>query len=93
MSADNRAWFGQTQKSALPADAELWMVVVDQLAKFTSIRAAEIFFEPVQLHLQIADLLEQLSILDSALAGVLALFATCEQLAGAIEELPLPAEA
>ena len=37
-----------------------------------------------------ADLLEQLSLLDLALAGVLALFASGEQLAGAIEELPLP---
>ncbi|QNJ30623.1 hypothetical protein SynPROS91_00195 [Synechococcus sp. PROS-9-1] len=48
------------------------------------------FFEPLQLHLQLADLLEQLSLLDLALAGVLALFASGEQLAGAIEELPLP---
>jgi len=66
------------------------MVVIDQLAQFTGIRGAEIFFEPLQLHLQLADLLEQLSLLDLALAGVLALFASGEQLAGSIEELSLP---
>jgi hypothetical protein len=35
---------GQTQQRALPADGELWMVVIDQLAQCTGIRAAEIFF-------------------------------------------------
>jgi hypothetical protein len=45
---------GQTQQRALPADAELRVVVIDQLAQFTGIRAAEIFFEPLQLHLQLA---------------------------------------
>jgi len=74
----------------LAADAELRVVVIDQLAQFTGVRAAEIFFEPLQLHLQLADLLEQLGFSDLALARVLAVFASCEELAGAIEELPLP---
>jgi hypothetical protein len=34
------------------------MVVINQRAEFTSIRAAEILFELLQLHLQQADLLE-----------------------------------
>ena len=34
---------GQAQQSALRADAELWMVVIDQLAQFTGVRAAENF--------------------------------------------------
>lgn len=34
---------GQAQQRTLPADAELGMVVIDQLAQFTGIRAAEIF--------------------------------------------------
>jgi hypothetical protein len=31
----------QTQEQALPADAEIGVVVIDQLAQFTGIRAAE----------------------------------------------------
>jgi len=34
------------------------MVVIDQLTKFTSVRAALTLFEPLQLNLQLADLLE-----------------------------------
>jgi len=58
-----------------------------------SSRASEqlrLFFEPLQLHLQPPDLLEQLSLLGLSLLLVLALLAPGEQLAGAIEELPLP---
>jgi hypothetical protein len=50
---------GNAQQHALPSDAELRVVVIDQLAQFMGVRAAE-FFEPLQLHLQAADLLEQL---------------------------------
>jgi hypothetical protein len=53
-------------------------------------RAAEPFFEPLQLHLQPADLLEQISLLVLTLVLVSALFAHGEQLAGAVEQLPLP---
>ena len=49
-----------------------------------------LFFEPLQLHLQLADLLEQLGLLGLALLFVLALLAPGEQLAGAIEQLALP---
>jgi hypothetical protein len=63
--------------------------VIDQLAQFMGVRATEIFFEPLQFHLEHADLLEQLSLLGLALAAVLALLATGEQLTGAIQELPL----
>ena len=66
------------------------MVVIDQLAQFTGIRAAEIFLELLQLHLQLADLFEQLGFFDLALARVVAVFVSCEELAGAIVELPLP---
>ena len=58
-----------------------------------SSRASEqlrFFFEPLQLHLQLADLLEQLSLLGLTLLLVLALLAAGEQLAGAIQQLPLP---
>ena len=34
----------QPQQRTLPADAELIVVVIDQLAQFTGIRAAEAFF-------------------------------------------------
>jgi hypothetical protein len=60
------------------------MVVIDQLAKVTDIRAAESFFEPLQLHLKPSDLLEQLRLL------ILALHAPGEQLAGAVQQLLLP---
>jgi hypothetical protein len=35
---------GQAQQRTLPADAEIRVVVIDQLAQFTGIRAAETFF-------------------------------------------------
>jgi hypothetical protein len=35
---------GQTQQGALPADAELWMIVIEQLAKLTRVKAAENLF-------------------------------------------------
>jgi len=60
------------------------------VAQFTDIEAAETFFEPLQLHLQPVDLLEQLSLLDLPLLFVLSLFAPGEQLAGSFEQLPLP---
>ena len=48
------------------------------------------FFEPLQLHLKPADLLEQLRLLGLPLVLVLSLLAPDEQLAGSIEQLPLP---
>ena len=48
------------------------------------------FFEPLQLHLQPPDLLEQLCFLGLPLLLVLALLAAGEQLAGTIQQLPLP---
>jgi len=47
--------------------AELWVLAIDQLSQFTGIRAAETFFEPFHLHLQPADLLEQLCFIGLAL--------------------------
>jgi len=47
------------------------------------------FLEPLQLHLQPADLLEQPGLLGMPFLLVLALLALCEQLIGAIEDLPL----
>ena len=66
------------------------MIVIDQLAQFTGIRAAESFFEPLQLHLQPSDLLEKLSLPGQALTSLLALLAPGEQLAGSEQQLPLP---
>ncbi len=74
----------------MTADAELGVVVVDQLAEFTGITGTETFFEPLQLHLQPPDLLEQLRFLGLPLLLVLGLLTPCEQLAGAVEQLPLP---
>ena len=48
------------------------------------------FFEPLQLNLELANLLEQPSFLGLNLLLVLSFLAPPEQLAGAIEELPLP---
>jgi len=68
----------------------LGVVVIDQLAQFTGVRAAETFFEPIQLHLLLTDLLEQLGLLELGVLFVLALVCSSEQLTGAIQELPLP---
>lgn len=81
---------GQAQQRTLPADGELRMIVIDQLAHFTGIREAETFCETLQLHLKPADLLEQLGLLGLTCLLVLALIAPGEQLTGAIEELPAP---
>ncbi len=80
---------GQAQQRTLAADADLWVVVIDQLAQFTGIRAAEIF-ELLQHHMQHADLLEQLWLLGLPSLLVLALLSAVEQLAGTIEQLPVP---
>ena len=66
------------------------MVWINQLSQFTGIRAAEIFFEPLQFHLELADLLEQLSVLGLTLLLVLALLASRKQLTGTIQQLLLP---
>jgi len=81
---------GQAQERTLAANAELVMVVVDQLTYLTGIRATETFFEPLQLHLQTSDLLEQLSLLGLPLLLVLGVLAPAEQLAGSVQQLPLP---
>lgn len=60
---------------------------------FRSSRAAEqlrFFFEPLQFHLELADLLEQLSFFGLALLLVLALLASRKQLTGTIQQLLLP---
>ena len=66
------------------------MIVIDQLAQFTGIRAAETFFEPLQLNLQLADLLEQLSLLGLPFLLVFALLAPREQHASTVQQLALP---
>lgn len=47
-------------------------------------------FEPLQLHLQASDLLEQFRLLGQPLFLALALLAPREQFASAVEKLPLP---
>ncbi|MCX5951474.1 MAG: hypothetical protein NT158_10070 [Cyanobacteria bacterium] len=58
------------------------------MESFTGITAAETFFEPLQLHLQPADLLEQLCLLGLPVLLVLGLLAPGKQLACSIEQLP-----
>jgi hypothetical protein len=48
------------------------------------------FFEPLQLHLKLADLLEQLSLLGLAFVLGLRLLAPGEQVAGTLQQLLLP---
>ena len=52
------------------------------------VKAAEIFFQPLQFHLEFADLVEQFSFLGLAL--LLALLASRKQLTGTIQQLLLP---
>ena len=60
------------------------------LAKFMGVRAAEIFFEPLQLYLELVDLLEQLSFLGLTLAAIPRSNVTGEQLTAVIQDQPLP---
>jgi hypothetical protein len=68
----------------------LRVVVIDQFSQVTGFRAAEIFFEPLQLHMQAAYLLEELCLFGVAFFLVLGLAAPCEQLTSTIQKLPLP---
>ena len=77
------------QEIALAADAELRVISIDKLAESTCITAAEIF-EPLKLHLQLADLLEQFRLLSLALGLSFYLLSTGKQLAGSLQELFLP---
>jgi hypothetical protein len=90
VSAGSNASIGVGPQCTLAADAELRVAWINQLSQFTGIRAAEIFFEPLQFHLEIADLLEQLSFFGLALLLDLALLASRKQLTGIIEQLLLP---
>ena len=62
------------------------------MTSFRSSRASEQlrFFEPLQLHLQPSDLLEQLRLLGLPLLLALGLLPSREELAGAVQELSLP---
>ena len=58
-----------------------------------SSRASEqlrLFFEPLQLHLQPPYLLDQFGLLGLTLLLIVALLAPGEQLAGTVQQLPLP---
>jgi hypothetical protein len=72
----------------LKADAELRVVVIDQLAQFTSVRAAEIIFEPLQLHLELSELLKQLSLIGLVFLLFLAVLTSGEHLTRSLKELP-----
>jgi hypothetical protein len=63
------------------------MVVIDHLAHFTLVRQLRMS-EPLQLHLELADLLEYFSVLGLKLFLVLAV--SSEQITGAIQRLSLP---
>lgn len=71
----------QTRKSALVVDAGLALLVIDLIAHFTSIRAAEMFYWELQLDFKPADLSEQLYLADLNLLIVLVYLSLGEQLA------------
>ena len=74
----------------MAADIELGVVWIDQLPQCMDVKTAEIFFQPLQFHLELADLLEQFRFLDLALLLVLAFLASRQQLTGTIQQLLLP---
>jgi hypothetical protein len=97
MSAGSGAWTWAKQR-ALATNAELGMVVIDQLAQFTGIRAAEtlllilyntICSLPKPSGFCAAALLEQFGLIGLPVLLVLDLLAPGEQLASAIEQIPL----
>ena len=53
------------------------------------VKAAEIFFQPLQFHLELADLLKQFSFLGLALLLLLVLITSRKQLTGNIQQLLL----
>lgn len=79
----------QPQQLKLTPDHEFRVVVIDQLAQFIGLREVETFFERLQVHLELADLLEQLSLFSLSLVFGLGLLAPAEQLAGPVEQLSL----
>jgi hypothetical protein len=56
----------QAELLTLTADRELRVVMIDQFSQFTGIRAVAMLFQSLELHLELADLLEQLSLLSLA---------------------------
>ena len=76
---------GQCKQLTLAANRELPVVWIDQLSSFMGARAAEIFFKPLQLHLEFANLLEQLSFLGLALVLGLRFLSAGEQLTGTLQ--------
>jgi hypothetical protein len=78
----------QPQQLTLPADAQLRLRRLDQ-PPLPLNRQAQLFFEPLQLHLEPADLLEQLG-LDGLGIDSGGLEAVGEHPLGAVEQLLLP---
>ena len=73
---------------ALPADAQFLVVRLDQTPEQLR-RAAQLFFDPLQFHLQSADLFEQLpSVWSFGLLGLRS--PVGEQLAGSVKQLLFP---
>ena len=66
------------------------MVVIGNLHNSPALKAAGAFYEALQLHLQLADQLEQLCVFCLAVRLVLAFLAPNEQLAENVKQLPLP---
>ncbi len=64
--------------------------MINQFSQFTGIRAAETFFQPLQLHFELADLLEQLSLLGLACVLGLRVLAPGEKVAGTLQQRLLP---
>ncbi len=58
---------GQCKQLTLADNRELPVVWIAEFSSIMGVRGAEIFFKPLQLHLELADLLEQLSFLDLTL--------------------------
>jgi hypothetical protein len=89
VSAGRRASIWSGPAACITADAELGMVVIDQVRRSRASEQLRPLFEPPQLRLLPPDLLEQLGLLGLFLLFVLGLVAPGKQLTGANEELPL----
>ena len=66
---------GDTQQCTLPVADSPSVAWIDQPAQFMCVRVVDIFYEPLQSHLKLADLFEQLSFFGLAFFLFLALFA------------------
>ena len=68
----------QARKHTVPADADFWVVAIESLSSLRVSELQRLVFEPLQLHLQPPEPLEQFRLLGLSLTFLLGLLAPGE---------------